>query len=91
MRQRDQENGRSGFSGGQVLLGFLTGAAAGAVAAFLSAPRSGEQTRDRMRQLADEGRERAHRLPAALANATEAAKGAFTQAMTEADQHPKRS
>ena len=37
MRQRDEENGRSGFSGGQVVLGFLAGAAAGAVAAFLSA------------------------------------------------------
>jgi gas vesicle protein len=91
MRQRDEENGRSGFSGGQVFLGFLAGAAAGAVAAFLSAPRSGEQTRDRIRQLADDGRERAHRLPEALVNASEAAKEAFTKSLAEGDHHAKRS
>jgi gas vesicle protein len=91
MRQRDDENDRSGFSGGQVFLGFLAGAAAGAAAAFLSAPRSGGDTRQRIRALADEGRERAQRLPEALSEATEAAREAFTQAMAESNHHPKRT
>jgi gas vesicle protein len=84
MRQRDEET-RSGFTGGQVFLGFLAGAAAGAVAAILSAPRAGDETRQRLRDLADEGRDRAQRLPDALAEASEAARQAFAQAMTNGE------
>lgn len=41
-----------GPSGGNVLLAFLTGATMGAVAALLLAPRTGEQTRERLRTYA---------------------------------------
>lgn len=91
MRQREEEKDRGGFSGGQVVLGFLAGAAAGAVALLLSAPRSGAQTRDRIRTLAQDSRERVERLPEALSEAGQAAKDAFTQAMAETDRHAERS
>jgi gas vesicle protein len=91
MRQHEEENVRSGFSMGQVFMSFLTGAAFGAVAIFLSAPRSGPETRERIRRLAEESKEKVHRVPEALANATEAATTAFTQAMAETDRHTKRS
>jgi gas vesicle protein len=38
-----------GISSGAVLLAFLTGAAAGAVAALLYAPKSGRESRDQLR------------------------------------------
>jgi gas vesicle protein len=91
MKKNEERNERTGFTGGQVCLGFLAGAAAGAVTAVLSAPRSGTDTRRRIRDLAEEGRERAQRIPEALAEATEAAKQAFTESLAEADRHPRRS
>jgi gas vesicle protein len=91
MRQREEENIRTGFSVGQVFMSFLTGAAFGAVAVFLSAPRSGPETRERLRHLAEESRDKVQRVPEALASATEAATTAFTQAMAEGDRHAKRS
>lgn len=90
MRQREEED-RSGFSGGQVFLGFLVGAAAGAAAAILSAPGSGHATRDRIKELAEGSRERVQRVPEALAAATEAAREAFTEAMGESDHRAKHS
>ena len=66
-----------------MLLTFLTGAAAGAVAAVLTAPRSGKETRAELRRVAEDSRARAKRLPAALTEAGEAAATAFTEALEE--------
>jgi gas vesicle protein len=46
-------------SGGAVLLAFVAGAIAGAAAALLFAPATGEETREFLGQRAREGRERA--------------------------------
>ena len=58
----DESQGR----GGDVLLGFLAGAALGAALALLFAPRSGQETRERLRRGLDEaasgGKDRAVRL-----------------------------
>lgn len=75
---------RDGFSGFGVFLAFLGGAAAGAAAALLLAPQSGEQTREQLLGYANQGKEGVTRVPQALksayAQASEVAKDAFTEA-----------
>jgi len=66
------------------MIAVLTGAAAGATAAYLMAPRSGAESRRRLQALADDTRETAHRVPEALRKATEAARQAFNEALREA-------
>lgn len=51
-----------GPSAGNVLLAFLTGATMGAVAALLLAPRTGEQTRDKLRTYARQAEGELHDL-----------------------------
>ncbi len=72
-----------GFNAGHVLLALLGGAAAGAAVAYLTAPRSGEDQRRRLRAMAEDTRDTAHRVPAALRKATEAAREAFIAALEE--------
>lgn len=50
----------SGFAG--ILLAFIAGAAVGGGIALLAAPRSGQDTRDRLNNLADETREKLHEI-----------------------------
>jgi len=68
-----------GSSTGTVLTGLVVGALAGGLAALLMAPRSGAETRARLRRVVDDSRERAERLPGAVREATEAAVEAFTE------------
>jgi len=49
-----------GFSGGDVLLAFLLGGVLGAGAALLLAPDTGENVRRKIREFADEAKERAN-------------------------------
>jgi gas vesicle protein len=72
---------RTGFNFGQILLAMLGGAAAGAAAAYLTAPRSGEETRARLQTAADGTRDTVHRVPLALRKATEAARDAFNETL----------
>ena len=81
MRDRDDIAPRSGFS--QMFFAFLGGAAAGAVAAYLTAPRAGADSRRKLQALADDTRETANRVPLALRKATEAARDAFNDALKE--------
>jgi gas vesicle protein len=53
---RDEE---SGYSAGTVLLSFLLGGMVGAGVALLMAPKSGEETRERIKELAEEVKEKA--------------------------------
>jgi gas vesicle protein len=73
-----------GFGLGHVLIAMLSGAAAGAAVAYFTAPRSGAETRERIRFMSEEARDTATQLPQALRKASEAAKEAFTEAMDEA-------
>ena len=71
----------AGFGG--ILLAFLTGALAGSVAAMLLAPRSGPETRRKIAELAETGKEKANRVPVAVREARNAAVTAFAEAMKE--------
>ena len=82
MTSRDSDHHcHLGFS--TFLIAVLTGAAAGAAAAYLTAPRSGAESRRRLQAMADDTRETAHRVPEALRKATEAARQAFNEALRE--------
>lgn len=72
-----------GFGLGHVLLALLGGAAAGAAVALLTAPRSGAESRRRIRELADDTQDSVTRLPAAVRKASIAAREAFNQALDE--------
>jgi gas vesicle protein len=74
------ENGnRIGF--GHLFLAMLGGAAAGAAAAYLTAPRAGVETRRHLQAVADDARGTVERVPLALRKATEAAREAFNETL----------
>ena len=79
-------NENPGFSGGQVLMAFLGGAAAGAVVALLTAPQSGAQTRSQIRQRALATRDTAANFPKALQGAVEAAREAFNESLVKSSE-----
>lgn len=72
-----------GFGAGHVFVALLAGAAAGAVWAYFTAPRSGAESRRRLRSVSNDARDTVTHLPQALRKATEAAKDAFQQALDE--------
>ena len=73
------------YGGAHLLLAFLAGAATGAVAALLSAPQPGRDTRDSLRGWARDAQNHASRVPVALSDAyheaASAAKKAFYDAL----------
>jgi len=84
-------NHNNGVGGGTVMLAFLVGAVAGAAAALLFAPASGEETREYLGQKAREGRAKAleavdqgrevyRRQKEQLASAVDRGREAFQQA-----------
>lgn len=80
-------NDGNGYSAGHVVLAFLAGAMVGTAAALLSAPQSGSETRGTIGGWARQTGGRATRLPVALRQAylraTDAAKSAFNEALSE--------
>lgn len=76
---------RTGHGMGRMFLAFLGGTVVGGVAALLFAPKSGEQTRKRIVQIAEDGKEKVERVPVAVREAGHAATAAFEKAMK---QHP---
>ena len=72
-----------GFGGSHLLIAFVTGAAAGAVMAYLTAPRSGKETREALQSWAQEARNKAGRLPHAMGQAVERATNAGKDAFAE--------
>ena len=86
---------REGFTGMGIILAFLGGAAAGATAALLLTPKTGEETRRDIRELADKSRKQVTRVPKALreaySQATEVAKDAFVGAYQTVDQGISKS
>jgi len=51
-----------GYGFGSVFLSFVAGAAIGGVVALLAAPRSGEETREKIKDAADEFREKMKKI-----------------------------
>ena len=74
-------NEKCGYTGGQVFLAFLGGAAAGAAVALLTAPRSGSETRQLLGNAVGKGKGAAKRIPEASRLAAEAANEAFAEGM----------
>lgn len=69
------------FSGSHVLVAFLAGAAAGAVVALLTAPKSGRETREDIKDFGRNFAGTAQKVPGALRSASTAAAEAFTETM----------
>ncbi len=74
---------KTGRGLGSMLLAFLGGTVVGGVAALMFAPRSGEQTRKHIVEMAETGKEKAERVPVAVREASHAATVAFGKAMKE--------
>jgi len=72
-----------GFSGSHLLIAFATGAAAGAVVALVTAPRTGKETREALQGWADDVRGKAERLPRAMGAAVERGTKAGKEAFAE--------
>lgn len=74
---------RPGFGALGIAITFLGGALAGAGAALLLAPRSGQETRQRIGDALRRSGDQVGRARAAAADAARAAREAFTEAMRE--------
>lgn len=81
---------RERFTPTGILFAFIGGAAAGAAAALLLAPKSGEATRRQIKDFASHTGDKVSRMPRALkdayAQASEKAKDAFTTAYEAASE-----
>jgi gas vesicle protein len=75
------ESDRNGFNAGHVLLAIMGGAIAGAGVAYLTAPATGQETRYRMRLMAQDTNETVKHLPDAVRRPSEAARDAFVEAL----------
>lgn len=75
------ESDRNGLNAGHILLALMGGAIAGAGVAYLTAPSSGQETRHRMRLMAQDTNETVRHLPEAVRRASEAARDAFVEAL----------
>ena len=71
------------FNGLHLLAAFTAGAVAGAAVAYLTAPRSGRETRAALQDWAREAREKASRIPHAVREAVERGRQAGKEAFVE--------
>jgi len=76
-------NETRGFTGTQMLITLLVGAAAGAAIALLAAPRSGRETRQALQEWGRDVRDKAVKLPHAVRHASERATHAGKEAFRE--------
>jgi len=72
-----------GFTTLQVFTAFVTGAVAGAAVAFMTAPRSGKETREALQGWAQDVRSKAVRIPQAVGHAVDRATQAGKEAFSE--------
>lgn len=71
----------NGLNAGHIFLALMGGAIAGAGVAYLTAPGSGQETRQRMRLMAQDSTDTVKHLPEAVRRASEAARDAFVEAL----------
>jgi gas vesicle protein len=80
---------RNGYTGLGIFFAFLGGAAAGAATALLLAPVNGKQARQKLLDIANEGKVKVTSMPKAIASAysqaAEVAKDAFSEAYKNAE------
>jgi gas vesicle protein len=72
-----------GINGLHLLAAFTAGAVTGAAVAYLTAPRSGRQTREALQDWAKDTRDKASRIPQAVREAVERGKQAGKDAFVE--------
>ena len=80
-----------GFSATQMLVGFLAGAAAGAVAAYLTAPRPGREIREQLSRAAHNRQSDLKSFPVAVKEAYTAGSEAARQAYTDSLQSGRKN
>jgi gas vesicle protein len=80
MNEVETRRERSGFG---MLLAFLGGAVVGGAVAMLFAPKSGPEIRRKIAEMAEQGKEKAERVPVAVREARHAAATAFTEALKQ--------
>ena len=73
----------NGYAGTTILLAFVAGAASGAIAALLLAPKSGRETRDDLKQLGTAVGRTAVQVPSAVRAAYDSAASAAVVAFNE--------
>jgi gas vesicle protein len=77
------------WGGGSVFTAFIVGAACGAVAALLTAPQTGAETREQVREFTRMAGRKARNVPfelqGAWRRAVDAARNAFDEALAQAD------
>ena len=77
------------WGGGSVITAFILGAACGAVAALLTAPQTGAETREQVREFTRRTGRKARNIPFELQGAwhraVDAARHAFDEALAQAD------
>jgi gas vesicle protein len=77
------------WGGGSVFTAFIVGAACGAVAALLTAPQTGAETREQVREFTRVTGRKARNIPfelqGAWRRAVDAARSAFDEALAQAD------
>ena len=76
----EETTSRKSTSTGSVLIAFAAGAAAGAIAGILLAPRKGRETREQLAATARSARELVSKVPDAAREARDAGRRAFTEA-----------
>lgn len=74
---------RSGYNGVDMLIAVLGGAAAGAAATLLLAPRSGRETRAQLSEFVNNSKDKARHVPPAVKAGAAAARKAFVETMHE--------
>ena len=74
---------RAGYTGGQLFVAALGGAAVGAAVALLTAPKPGREVRAQIGDTLRNGKEKARHIPGAVKVAGVAAREAFVDAMRE--------
>jgi gas vesicle protein len=81
--------GNNGYNGWGIFFAFLGGAVAGAAAGLLLAPVSGEEAREKLLDIANQGKDKVTKVPRAIASAytqaAEVAKDAFNEAYQTAE------
>src|SRR5262245_58681644 len=82
-RGRDKLEDKTMTDKKRLLIAFATGAAAGAVAAYLTAPRTGKEMRASLQSWARDAREKAVLIPTAIRHAVERGTKAGKEAFAE--------
>ena len=78
---------QSRYNGNHVIMALIGGAAAGVAVGYLTAPKSGRESRKQLRGYVQGGVDQGRAVPSALMEAGGAARDAFASSMNESSEH----